>query len=77
MLSSRELNSFPRTRLWRNPDRPRFHLSLREASVHFDVPPDTLATAIRTGALRSKRVNHQSWVAPSAVSAFLGVASDR
>ncbi|HEU5318286.1 MAG TPA: hypothetical protein VFX49_19400, partial [Chloroflexota bacterium] len=54
-------------RLRRDPDRPRFYLTLREASARFGVDAETLAAAVRTGALRSKRVNRQSWVAPSAV----------
>jgi hypothetical protein len=51
--------------------RPRFYLTLQEAGDRFGVSTQTLADAVRAGALRSRRVERRSWVAPSAVAAFL------
>ncbi|HEU5316322.1 MAG TPA: hypothetical protein VFX49_09450 [Chloroflexota bacterium] len=54
-----------------NQHRPRFHLTLQEASARFGVSPNFLLWGIRLGKLRSKRAVHRSWVTPTAVSMFI------
>ena len=54
-----------------NQHRPRFHLTLQEASTRFGVSPQLLAWGIRRGKLPSKRIMHHSWVTATAVAAFL------
>ena len=57
--------------LFINQFRPRFHLTVQEASARFGVSAQLLAWGIRRGKLRSKRIMHRSWVTPSAVTMFL------